>query len=281
MNVQKKLAFAFIRTKLKWLTLINKRKAAEQAFKLFCTPYANPPVKESLIFKNAEQLSFISDGKKIKGYRCNHPQHHKILLLHGFSSCSHKFDKYVLPLIKKNYEVLAFDAPAHGRSEGKTVNAVEYAAMIKTIITLYGPVHGYVAHSFGGIAISLALEEMPHDENTKLVLIAPATETNSAIDGAFTMLGLKSTALRKCFDEVIFDMSGKKTAWFSIRRALKNIKASVLWIHDEDDNITPLSDALKVKQDNPANVHFMITKGLGHSKIYRDATVKKAVVDFF
>lgn len=185
-----------------------------------------------------------------------------------------------MPLVQKKYEVLAFDAPAHGGSEGKTVNAVEYAAMIKKIIALYGPVQGFIAHSFGGIAVCLALEEMPHDKNTKLVLIAPATETSSAIDGAFTILGLKSKALRKSFDEVIFNKSGKETTWFSVRRALKNIKATVLWIHDEADNITPVSDALKVKEDHLSNVHFMITKGLGHSKIYRDATVKKAATDF-
>ena len=280
MKVQKKLAFAFIRTKLNLLTLVNKRKAAEEAFALFCTPLSNGTVKESVVFKNAEPLEFVLDGKKIKGYRCNYPQQHKILLLHGFSSYSHKFDKYVLPLVNKNYEVMAFDAPAHGNSEGKTVNAVEYAVMIKKVISLYGPVHGFLAHSFGGIAVCLALEELPHDENIKLVLIAPATETKSAVDGAFVMLGIKSNTLRKSFDDIIFKMSGKETAWFSVRRALKNIKASVLWIHDEDDDITPVSDALKVKEDNLPNVQFMITKGLGHSKIYRDAAVKKAVTDF-
>jgi len=54
----------------------------------------------------------------------------------------------------------------------------------------------------------------------------------------------------------------------------------VLWIHDEDDHVTPLSDALKVKEDGPSNIRFMVTKGLGHQKIYRDAEVKKAVTTF-
>ena len=41
------------------------------------------------------------------------------------------------------------------------------------------------------------MENIPHDANTKLVLIAPATETTTAVDGAFTMLGLKNEQLRK------------------------------------------------------------------------------------
>ena len=81
------------------------------------------------------------------------------------------------PLENKGYEVLAFDAPAHGDSEGSTVNAIEYSEMIKKVIELYGPVEAFIAHSFGGIAISLALEQIPHDANTKIVFIAPATET--------------------------------------------------------------------------------------------------------
>ncbi|MEO6538879.1 MAG: alpha/beta hydrolase [Ferruginibacter sp.] len=280
MNLQKKLALGIIRVKLKTLTLINKRKAGEEAFRLFCTPIRNEPVIESRIFKNAEQVQFILDGKKVCGYRFNHPQHQKVLLLHGFSSYSYKFDQFVLPLLKKQYEVLAFDAPAHGYSEGKTINAVEYAEMIKKIISLFGPVQSFIAHSFGGIAVCLALEQLPHTENTKIVLIAPATETSSAIDGAFTMLGIKNNSLRKSFDEFIFNISGKPTEWYSVRRAIKNIKARVFWIHDEDDEVTPFADVKKVIEDNLPDVKFMITRGLGHSKIYRDATVKKAIIDF-
>ena len=61
---------------------------------------------------------------------------------------------------------------------------------------------------------------------------------------------------------------------------MNNIRASVLWIHDEDDDITPWADALKVKEDDHPNIKFVITKGLGHRKIYRDETVIKETVKF-
>jgi pimeloyl-ACP methyl ester carboxylesterase len=94
------------------------------------------------------------------------------------------------------------------------------------------------------------------------------------------MLGLQDKAVRKEFDNVIFEKSGKPTEWFSIRRAMKNIKASVLWIHDEDDDITPIADALLVKDDNHPNIKFIITKGLGHRNIYHSSDIKKQVFDF-
>ncbi|MEO7523552.1 MAG: alpha/beta hydrolase [Ferruginibacter sp.] len=279
MNVQKKLAFGYIRTKLNGLSIINKRKAGEEAFRLFCTPLMKS-VKPGQVFKDAEALEFLLDGKLVKGFRCHYPAKHKILLLHGFSSNCHNFDHYVTALAHKGYEILAFDAPAHGASEGKTVNALDYSEMIKKIIELYGPIQGFIAHSFGGLAICLALEKIPHDQHTKIVLIAPATETTTAINSAFKILGLNNERLKRSLENIILETSGRDPAWFSIRRAMENIKASVLWVHDEDDDVTPLQDALKVQQDNRPNIKFTITKGLGHRKIYRDAEVKKEIVDF-
>jgi predicted subunit of tRNA(5-methylaminomethyl-2-thiouridylate) methyltransferase len=112
------------------------------------------------------------------------------------------------------------------------------------------------------------------------VLIAPATETSTAVDGAFTMLKIKNNLVRKEFDKIIFEKSGYPTEWFSIKRAMKNIKAAVLWIHDESDDITPLADALKVKSEQFSNIRFIITKGLGHKKIYRDNDIKNEVINF-
>jgi hypothetical protein len=54
----------------------------------------------------------------------------------------------------------------------------------------------------------------------------------------------------------------------------------VLWVHDEDDDITPLGDALKVKAENFPNIRFFDHKGLGHRKIYSDYTIKKEVIAF-
>jgi pimeloyl-ACP methyl ester carboxylesterase len=278
MKLTQKLGLAYTTTKFKLISFVSKRKAAEQAFKLFCTPFAR--TKRKVKAKNAEPLQFAVNNYTIKGHRWNNSGLKKALLLHGFSSAAHKFDNYVSILVNKGYEVLAFDAPAHGDSSGNTVNALEYAAMIKKAIELYGPVDSFIAHSFGGIALSLAMEDIPHDAHTKIVFIAPATETSSAVDGAFGMLKINDAAVRKEFDKIIFEVSGKPTEWFSIRRAVKNIAAKILWVHDEDDDTTPLSDALKVKADNHSHIQFVITKGLGHRRIYHDESVKKAIRDF-
>jgi alpha-beta hydrolase superfamily lysophospholipase len=278
MKLTQRLAIGYIQTKFKLLRLVSKRKTAEQAFKLFSTPYMRS--KNKALLKNAEPLNFSLNGNTISGYRWNHPQEKKVLILHGFGSAAHKFAEYAKPLTEKGYEVLAFDAPAHGNSNGQTTNAVEYSEMIKKVATQYGPINSFVAHSFGGIALSLALEEMEHDAETRIAFIAPATETTTAVDIAFKMLKLKDEKVRNEFDNIILEISGKKTEWFSIRRAMHNIKASVLWVHDEEDDVTPWADAAKVKEDNHPHIRFVVTKGLGHRKIYHEEAIKNSVTEF-
>ncbi len=280
MKIKKKLVLSYIRVKFKILSLVSTRKAAAKAFELFCTPLDKSEKRTPSVFMFAEPLHDTLNGKKIKGYRWNAGKPVKVLILHGFASAADKFHRYVLPLLEKDYEVIAFDAPAHGSSEGDTLNALEYSQLVEKVIKEYGPVNRFIAHSFGGLALCLAVENIAHDADTKIVLIAPATETATAVDTAFKILQIKNKKVRTAFDEHIFKLSNRHTAWFSISRAMKNIKASVLWIHDELDDVTPLSDALKVKEQNYPNIKFIITKGLGHRKIYRDENIKKEVFNF-
>ena len=279
MTLGQRLALTYIKTKFRLLSTISNKKAAAKALDLFRTPKTRNKRPASKIFKEAEKLKFELEGIFIHGYRWNHTTGKKVLIIHGFESSIVNFDHYVCPLIGKGYEVLAFDAPAHGGSGGKTITAPLFAEMITTIHKNYGPVHSFIAHSFGGLALSIALENLDHDETYKVVFIAPATETKTAVDQFFNLLQLNG-GVRIEFDKLITELAGHPIEWYSIDRAMKNIKAQVLWLHDEDDQQTPFADALKVKKKNLPNINFVITKGLGHSKIYRDADMVKKIIEF-
>ena len=268
-----------IRFKLACYAAFSTRAAGNYALKLFLTPVRNLPKKTPLIFKEAEKIELTLDAQRLVGYRWNHPQKKKVMILHGFSSTIMKFDHFVMPLIRQGYEVIAIDAPAHGKSTGKQTTVLEYKAMIEKVHKTLGPIDAFVAHSFGGLALSLFLEHLPDQENMKAVLIAPATETSTAIQTFCRFLKIDEKVKHQ-MEELIFERSGIKAEDFSVSRVASKIKANVLWIHDEDDEITPLSDALRIKNSNYPNFKFMITKELGHRKIYRDNNVKKAVFEF-
>lgn len=279
MTLKQRLALIYIRTKFSLLSSVSKKKAAASALDLFRTPQTRNTRLPSQIFDKAEKLQFDIEGTIVHGYSWNHNVRKKVLIVHGFESSIVNFDHFVFPLMDKGYGVLAFDAPGHGRSGGTTITAPLFAQMITMICEKYGPVQSFMAHSFGGLTLSMALENMEHSENSKVVFIAPLTELKTAAESFFHLLKLNEK-VEKEFDKLITDMGGYPLEWYSIRRAIKNIKAQVLWLHDEDDDQTPLRDALKVKKDAPANVKFLITKGLGHSKIYTDKKMVQEILDF-
>lgn len=279
MKLAQKFVVNYYRAKLNLMAVISKKAAAKMALNLFCTPLRRHRKKAPPVFTTGEPLQFRHESHIIHGYRWNHPSPKKALVVHGFESSCKNFDRYISSLIKKGYEVIAFDAPAHGNSSGRQINLPLYLSTVQYIYKQYGPIESFVTHSFGGLVIAHFLETITHDESVRAVFIAPATETVTTIDAFFKFLQLDD-GVRKEFDQQIFTRSGYWPAHFSIRRAMHNVQAQILWFHDEDDELTPLEDALKVEADRHPNISFRITKGLGHRKIYRDNKVIKEALEF-
>lgn len=275
-----RLAIGYIRVKFKLLAAVSKRWAAREAFDLFCTPQRRHRKELIAPFTQAELLQFDFEGYHIVGYRWNKGGSRKALIVHGFESTSINFGAYVEPLTRKGYEVLAFDAPAHGNSSGDRINALIYSDFVKYIHRHFGPVQSFMAHSLGGLALGIALSEIPHDAGFRVVLVAPATKTATALDHFFGFIHLRDAGVRREFERIIVEVGGHPADWFSLTRALDRVSAHILWIHDVDDTITPLRDAEEVKNKNYPNVQFLFTKGLGHRRIYRDAEVGKTIVNY-
>jgi len=283
MNLKQKLAIQYVRARLRILALVSPEKAAKKAFDLFCTPRRKSRKRLPPLFSQGEKLSFQLEDHTIRGHRWLPHQAaantKKVMILHGFESSSRNFEQYIHALQKKGYEVLAFDAPAHGRSDGRRITVPLYMDMIRTVYDKYGPIHSFMGHSLGGLALTLFLESIPHDSRNRVVLIAPAVEATAAVDMLFQLLDLNEE-VRAAFDAYGYSLYNLPFSWFSLRRALRGIKASVLWVQDEDDLITPLKDTFPVREDGHPHVRWVITRGLGHRKIYRDGEVIRQVVDF-
>jgi len=280
MKLTQRIAISYYKTKLKTIALVSPRKAAESAFKLFCTPFnSKSKHRAPAIFNKADTLSFSLSGIQIYGWRWTTKLSNgkKVLLVHGFDSYSYKFEKYITLLLSQNFEVLTFDAPAHGISEGKTINTQIYRDLIWKVEEIYGPLFGIIAHSLGGIASSLAAEKM----NTlqKLVLIAPATETERAVNNFLKLIHLNKS-FKMEFLKVIEQTAKLPFSYFSVSRAIKNIGANTLWLHDTGDRVCPYEDVKPVQKMELPHVSFYITKGLGHSKIYKDNNVMQQVISF-
>ena len=280
MALAQQIALGYLRAKLNLLGVVSPKKAAKEALIIFSTPFRKAKKKVPPVFEKSELLQFSLHRKKVFAYRWNHPAPHRFLILHGFESSAYNFDRYVKPMVRKGYEVVALDAPAHGKSEGKTINLLEYIEAIHETWKRYGPFDGVMAHSFGGLAICLYLHQHPQTKEPQVALIAPATETSTAVDSFFRLLQMNDQ-IKEEFNRQVHQRTGFWPEDFSITRVAGTLKARVFWAHDENDDMTPLSDTLPIQQRKLPNFHFHITRGLGHRRIYRDNQVSRAIIDFF
>lgn len=264
--------------------MVSTRKAAVKAWRLMCTPFNGKNIsKTPPFFDNASPVEFYVKKFKVKGFHFK-PEDEisndkKVLVCHGFDSNSYRFAKYVTSLVKAGFQVFAFDAPGHGFSDGKTINAFIYRDTILEIESLFGPFYGVMAHSLGALAASLAAETL-NNPDKKLVLIAPATEVKTIFKNFFTTVPL-TRKTKKAFDNLVYEKSGQHTEWFSVARAVHNIPSSILWIHDTDDRMCPYEDTIAVRQEDLTNIQFITTNGLGHTRVYLNKEIHDSVIDFF
>lgn len=279
MKISTRIALGYAAKKLQVTAVLSTEKAAENAFRLFCTPQKRVKQPDSPVIKQAEIITVTVDGLNIYGYRWNASGAKKILIAHGFESSAVNFEAYVEPLIKKGYQVMAFDAPAHGISEGRQIVLPLYIASIKAVYNAYGPFDAYMAHSFGGLAVAHFLRDTAHNDATKLVLVAPATEITSVIDRFFRLLKLNNK-VRCAFDKLSAQVTGIRPEDGAVLPTLKKIHARILWLHDTEDDITPYRDVKKIGSADFPNITFIISSGLGHRKIYRDGQSIKTILNF-
>lgn len=277
MKISQQLIIFYLRTKLNLASAISITWGAKLAMKIFSTPYRKPRPVPPPIFKNCEEFDIHVNSTRIHGYRWNAESEKKVLIVHGFESRAYNFDRYISPLLNQGFGVYAMDAKAHGKSEGKTIVLPEYVEMISSLEGKYGKFHGFIAHSFGGIAISLHQENHP-EQIAKLVLIAPATETITAIR-LFCNFFRLNERIKFAIHDRIKEISGKDPSYYSINRIAPKLKNPILWIHDTDDDITPLKDVQALIELKLPHIDFIITEGLGHRKIYKENKVVKRTIE--
>lgn len=278
MTRTQQMMLSYFKTKIRLASLASVRWGAQIAFDMFSTPYRKSKKPKPTIFKQAENIKITVNDCQINGYKWNPAANKQLLILHGFESRAYKFDMYIAPLLHKGWGITIMDAKAHGKSEGNQILLPDYVAMIETLEKQFGKFSGYLAHSFGGIAVSLHLEKSANP-NAKLVLIAPATETETAIQLFSKIVGLSKQVV-KTIDDLILERSGKPTSFYSLKRIVPTLSNKILWVHDQNDKITPLSDVQPLIDQHPSHVEFVITNGLGHSRIYKEEKVIDKVVDF-
>lgn len=273
----------FLRTKFKTIGMLSPSIAGKIAFDLFSTPYPKYKKKKApAIFHQAKPLQVkVTGGIKINGFKWTSvkPNGKTVLIAHGYASYIYKFEQYIQPLLRAGFTVLGFDAPAHGLSEGKQINALIYKDAIDHIIRVCGPIDHFIGHSLGGLTMALVAENIENPTAHKFVIIAPATKTTTTLDNYFNMMRL-SPEIRAAFMEELAKRTHLPIHYFEADRAIEKFNGPLLWVHDTGDRVCPYKDLVNFKNKAQNNIQFLITNGLGHNKVYKTQEIIDKIVAF-
>jgi esterase/lipase len=246
------------------------------ALKLFLTPIRFKETdKQRAIRIQAEEIPLSTRGKKVMAYKWGSGDN-KVLLAHGWSGRASQFWKFIEQLSKSDFTVYALDCPAHGQSEGRSTDLIEYAEAIVQLQQLAGGVH-FVGHSFGGIAgvfsITLGAKFKSYTS------IGSPTFAQFVLEEFCNRIKV-SSVVGESLAKKIKKRYGKPLDEASISTMLKEMTPfPYLMIHDIDDTEVPFRHAQKCYEMN-AWVQLLKTEGLGHFKILKSSKIIKATVDF-
>jgi pimeloyl-ACP methyl ester carboxylesterase len=257
---------------LRLMTLykIKPKKTILKAFKLFCTPRGGFVKAEQKDFLNAHKSELVQFKKiKIQTYHWE-GKGAKVLLLHGWDSHTFRWKEMVKYLKTKDYDITAFDAPAHGNSEGNLMNVPIYSEVLNLMLDKYQP-EIVIGHSMGGMTIIFNQYLKPCQSIKKLVLLGVPSDLNRIMLGFQKILGL-SDKFMMVTEDYFKNRYGYKFQEFSTKDFAKKVNIPSLLIHDKYDKIVPYNEAQDIN-DALKDSELLITEGAGHSlhkvKIYK------------
>jgi len=86
--------------------------------------------------------------------------HNTVLLMHGWEGRGTQLGAFIDPLVASGFQVVALDAPAHGRSPGEQTDLLQFKDAIRAVARHVGGVHAVVAHSMGGPSTVMAMSSL-------------------------------------------------------------------------------------------------------------------------
>lgn len=249
----------------KWLnTLVYfaPKKTAKIAFKIFSKPRQGKISPHHEAFLNPARSQNISiKGLTLQTY---HWQGNKstILLVHGWESHSHRWKNLVERLQKEDYNIIAFDAPAHGYSTGTHLYVPLYEEALNTMIDKFNPAI-VIGHSVGGMTTIYNQHLNKRNSIKKLVILGPPDKLVDILAEYQRILSLNKKVML-ALDTYFLKHFGFRAQDFATSIFVKDIETPGLLIHEIHDTITSIKGSRAIHKNWP-QAKFIETEGLNHS----------------
>jgi pimeloyl-ACP methyl ester carboxylesterase len=259
------------------LSVLAPDIAAARAERLFLTPpRPRRPAWEVELLARAEARPMRVGGRRIETWTWGAGP--SVLLVHGWGGRGTQLGAFVAPLVAHGFSVVTFDAPGHGASDEGIVTIPEMIDAIHTVTATRGRLAGLVAHSAGALTAAHALHGGAAVDAA--VFVGPPTDLYGAAARFTETLGF-SRAVRERMRQRIAARVGRPWSAFDVTAltSARPAPAPLLVAHDRGDAEVPWQQGMAITRAW-RGAEMLMTDGLGHRRILRDADVVATAVAF-
>jgi pimeloyl-ACP methyl ester carboxylesterase len=215
---------------------------------------------------------------KVAVYRWGEADKPVVMCVHGWNGHASQFATMLPALLSAGYQVIAFDAPGHGKSDGKSTNIFRISDVLQSIVAPYSSVQAIICHSFGGMVSAYAIRHLGIAVE-RLIMIASPVSTQYLMEMFAESLGLNQRVMKR-FDRIIRHEFGEDVyARISAEQNLKNSELPILLIHDKQDKAVSWRNSECIVKA-ASNAMAIYTEGHGHRRLLRDKKLIRKIVNF-
>lgn len=196
-----------------------------------------------------------------------------VLLVHGWGGHAGRLSRFVPALTAAGFGVAAFDAPAHGASDGWLASLPDFVEAIGLVAAEAAPV-ALIGHSMGAAACALAARDGLDIETA--VLVAPFVDPEKYTSRFARYLRLSEAATAGMKKKLL---ERYRVRFEDLMLLTSPPRVRTLVVHDRGDWRVSIRDGMAVARAWP-RASLLETRGLGHHKILRSAVVVEKTVEF-
>jgi len=267
------------RQTFRMLGLLAPAIAAAWAYRIWSSTRRFRESEHDKRWRQQAQLQMLEhEYGKIAVYRWGETDKPVVVCVHGWNGRASQFATMLPALLKAGYQVIAFDAPGHGNSEGKSANIFRISDVLKSVVTPYSSIQAIISHSFGGMVSAYAVRHLGVSVD-RLIMIASPVSTQYLMDMFAESLGINQRVMKR-FDKKIRHEFGEDVyERISAEQNLKNSELPILLIHDKQDKAVSWRNSECIVKA-ASNAVAIYTEGHGHRRLLRDKKLIKQIVIF-
>jgi len=275
-----KPAIGAMRFMFRGLSAVAPDIAAELALRVFLTPQRHRVPDWERTYRDTARTGEIQVARrKVATYRWGRSSR-RVLLCHSWGGRATQLGAFVDGLLERGMQAVGFDAPAHGQSDGKRTDMMEYSAAVAAMVGAYGPFDAIIGHSFGAGNALFAQRRHGFDVQ-RIALIGCFAHGRDITERFGRLLDIPANVIERMRHRLERRYDGA-LRWdtLDIAAMAAGSTADILLLHDRDDREIPHADAERIVARCGETVTLLSTDGLGHRRILRNPGVVRRVCSF-